>query len=353
MADSIKDSIKLLSVRPAKPISTITRNLPIIKDGSSREETMARFAKERPAQVSNESLINSAVDAYMGYVLTLSANFLKGLTFPRSELFKHVTCPNIKLGSVGLPFFTGQMADYVITQILPLENVYKKGLIDLEYQLAFNKAAQEAMQERFQVLAESIQQSYKKCWAKTKEDKKTVYAPVLTQEAAEKFLILRSNLRSFLNLNSGASSYEEMMQALKGLGATNNLYITATGFSNNTEQLVKALVWIISAYADWFDIDVVEQADVHSAVFMLIPFPDVEPEVIGDIMKGESLDEAQKDLFLNNLYRVFISNNLYINDVSLQKTADFILGLKTRHNELYKKVLNFANMYLPLDIKDE
>jgi hypothetical protein len=304
------------------------------------------------AEVNFIKLVDAAVNTYMSNVLAISANFLKGLTYPRSDIFKRVDCPNINAGIVNLPVFTGEMAEYVITQILPLESIYKKGLIDDKYQLAFDRTAKQELQQRFDTLTQSIKYYFKSCWKKEQEsqEKKKPLIPVLTSEAAEKFLILQSNLRSYLKLQKDSvKTYEDMMKSLQELSLNNNLYITGSGFASSAEKLVKVLIWVISAYTDWFAIDIVEPSDIHAAVSVILPFNEVNAEIIGDIMKGEGLDKQQKEQFLNTLYRTFIGQNLYITEVALQKCANFVLGLKARHQDLLSKALNFASYYVPIE----
>ncbi len=304
-----------------------------------------------------QKFIDAALDNYLQIMLSVSANFLQGLVYPRSSKYIQVNCDNIRGhsadgGSLQPPFLTSEMANYVINQILPLQGIYSKGAIRESYGTAFDPSKNRQIKEKFDSLLADMKRAYEKCWPKNHmssfviDEKvlkdgtvKPIYSfNMIEDKAIDNMLKAIESLRKELyNKRSLINSLDDAQNIIKEFANHNRLNINSSRFLHDTMQIVNACIWILSAFSDWFDVQTIEPADVLAMAHILVPFTDVTQEKFNSLFKQSPSVEDMDDI-----YKIIINQDLYISEPALKTLTSFITAVR-EDSALKQKVLALAS----------
>ena len=304
-----------------------------------------------------KKFIDAALDKYQEIMLSISANFLQGLVYPRSSKYIQVNCDNIRGhsadgGALQPPYLTGEMANYVINQILPLQTIYSKGAIRESYGSAFDPTKNKQIKEKFDSLVAAMKHAYEKCWPKKHmssfqiDEKvlkdgtiKAIYSfHMIEDKAIDNMLKAIEALRKELyNKRTLIQSVDDAQNIIKELANHNRLNINSTRFFHDSQQLLNACIWILSAFSDWFDVDTIEPADVLAMAHILVPFTDVSQQKFNSLLKQTPSQEDMDDI-----YKIIIKQDLYISEPALKTLTSFITAVR-EDEPLKQKVLALAS----------
>ena len=179
---------------------------------------------------------------------------------------------------------------------------------------------------------------------------------VLSTNAAENLLKCREVLRTFWTIQPVAKQSQEYLRKLQDLNVTNGVIVSGMCALRHThyEALIRALVWGVSAYTDWLQTEIVTVSDVQAAVEMLTQHSRLSEDQTFDMWNEKSLissfpADVQTKL-LQELYDVFITNDLYVSEMVLKKVAIFITNvLHIQHEDVLQALLYQAKYWVKLE----
>lgn len=302
-----------------------------------------------PAQEAASSSLE-AIDVYMKMFLRFAALFLQGLTMPRSQQFMSVSClrdltstkPPTVLGATSKVLLTELIVDYLVTQVFPLEQVYESSQIagtSIRYVEAdvmyFNEFASEL--------------PFAKCQPKVVD--------LVTPGGQKSLHRLHSCLISYLSTQTnllGVTSKENVLNRLSKLSRIHQPNVSGLKALLNSSypELVKIIVWYASAFADWFQIDFIEPADVLAVANLLVcnvifplhvdKFVQSREGFIVDLVNNKEYAKQQSpekiEEIYDELYQVFEDNDLYISEPALRNVILLIINI-LNNESLTAKVL--------------
>lgn len=315
-----------------------------------------------PASADNRNTkgMNVIQTYFDNVVLATCVNFFKGCLTPRGEAsFNTITPENVKNRIIDPPFFSDVMAEYVLTEILPLKKIYKaEHMLDTVIaQQCNNDKLISSIQEQF---TKSIvyAKEFADVWPKDhpcayerldkKGNKKTsIY--MMSKQAAQKLCKAKLLLIEYLKLTKvNMEDTEEVTESILQFSSVNTLNISGQGLSSMKEKLVNGFMWICTAFTDWLQIEAVYPADVLASIRMMLPFEeDDDSNVILDAsipLKASSVtSESEKKYILEleeRIYSIYIKQDLYPSDEALALTIGF-LEYMSKHKDIAEKTLHY------------
>jgi hypothetical protein len=306
------------------------------------------------------SSLMEAVDDYMKMFLRFAALFLQGLTLPRSQHFMSVSClrdtastkqPHTFYG--GKVVLTELIVDYLVTQVFPLEQVYDSvQLVDtstfyIEGDVLY-----------FQEFAGQL--PFAQCQPNTKD--------LISPGGQKSIHRLRSSLVSYLTTQQnlhGITTKDNVLLRLRNLASLHQPVVgSMTSLVNsNFPELVKVMVWYLSAYADWFDVEFCEPADVAAACNLLLTniiFPlrienlvKTRESFVVDLLThkeyARQLDPAKVEEIYDELYVVLTNNDLYISEPALRNLTILVINV-LNNDTLVAKILQVGGYCVKLQL---
>jgi hypothetical protein len=301
------------------------------------------------------------IDTYISnVVIPTCVNFFKGLLLPRGEAsFKTINPDNVKHGIIEPPYFSDVMAEYVLTEILPLKKIYtaEHMLDNTITQECNNEQALSAIQEEF-----TSQIDYKKefaeVWPKdhacayeriTKKGTKMPDIYLMSKQAAQKICKAKLLLIAYLSLTKvDFNNSDEITNTILKFSSENSLNISGQGLSSSKEKLVDGFMWVCTAFTDWLQIEAVYPSDVLATVRMLMPF---EQDDGSDVILGATIpvksasvkNEKDKKYLMEleeRMYTIFTKQDLYPSDEALALTIGF-LEYMSKNKDVAEKVIQY------------
>lgn len=320
------------------------------------------------AKLDQQLGMNKAVDAYMKFFVKVAAMFMEGLAFQRSST-KTALAMDCSEGTI--PKLNDTMVDYIATQIFPLEGLYKeKSSVDVSTQPV----------QPYLVTFEAVMKQLPistQCGPKLYND-----------SAVESLKYVRFTVVDFLNNYVNLFDAKEipteqraysiwLLRLLTNLAHRNDPAVSGLKALTNPyyADLVRIFVWVISAYTDWLDIDVVEPADILAATYLVtanVKFPlgrqasqgtksvAISREAFISSMTSTS-NKANVMIMLKNnaslldnifeeIYEVCVANNLYISEPALRKLAFTIVNLLVE-DKVLQEIIQYNQFLTYIRIK--
>jgi len=301
--------------------------------------------------------INLAVETYFDtVVLSVCKNFFLGLIEQRGELnFYTVNMKNIKDRVISPPYFNEVMAEYVLTEILPLAAVLnQKRISQQSIETLYDGEQVTRIQEMFSE-ATGLRKAFLGVWPKlhhlrfdrtTKRGKTVSDIYLMSKPAAEKIhtakLLLSSHLHSILKGNISEGAIEDQIIALS---QNNTLNIAGQGLSDTKDKLLHSLMWVVSAFTDWLQVEAVFPADIIASVRMIAPFEGVDVlSLVVPIRPKDDVDEKEQSYLQaleDRIYNIFIQQDLYPSEQTLYMTLGFLVNV-SNDEVLTERIIRFG-----------
>lgn len=313
----------------------------------------------------NQNPLDKALNDWLNMSLHLAAKFYRGLMYPRSKLHTSFKCNQVSFESyddsnkqivANFPHVDEVMSDYILTQILPLQLIMSNTNTSVQSFQFNNTKTQQFLIDKFNTIVyptDSVVVNNEQCTQKQGQLKTQIISKnnTMSLKAAEHFLRAKEYLHSYLTSNKQLHTYIDYMNELLKLSAVNSLNIVANDLQNNYQyqQLVKAMVWLLTSIVDWLDTNVIEPSDVQILAEMLIPASlNIDANKISKILNQSHFEDqiTYKKLY-EVLYRVLYQNHLHAAQPALTKLTNLFMYIH-ENQSLLKPILNQAKFYTKL-----
>jgi len=280
--------------------------------------------------------LDKAVDSYVTLIMKISAAFLQSLALADARLVNSNVeviasdCKNIKSSLVGLPVLNMQMLDYVLTQILPLSTVLKFNLASKQYSTVFDTKLKQSFVKRFNDMIID-KKLLKDCFPPT-----TKTSDFIDSFAAEKLLQTRERIYGYLEAQDNLQTYEQYLGCLKALKVHNDLHLTNLDFTLPFMEFTKLGIWLLTAFADWFGVDVVDPNDVKGMLNIMLSY-----ELLDASMIYTEAYNANDTKLLHRINEAMEAAGLYMTQTALYKLAG-IYNFMGQNPRLMKSILSFG-----------
>jgi len=270
--------------------------------------------------MSGES-VDKSVETYMKLVLHVLASFFGSLANQTMRTATNeiqvATCENVSKKIVSTPIIDMNLLTFVLTQVLPLESILscasshepQKGL-EAKYKLVITQL----IEERAPHLRECLpNHSY-------------IDAQALTLLAQ-----CHQQVKEYM-LASGASEAGGL-HAMKELAAVeNNLSLYNIAFADTKlVEMTKLVVWILTAFSDWYGVEVVDANDVYGLVQLMLCFESPKDVLtFYGALSGSGTNNADFTKYAQTLQSILQNNELYLTEAALQKLTHLFMYLSTR-----------------------
>ena len=267
--------------------------------------------------------MDAVLDQYMNYMICIASKFLLGLCSSRPRTFVDPTI---------LPMLTPVMLDYIITQVFPLKVLYLEGQITPTYADVVKQENIDKMMVKFNAIHNKFMNI-----------KAASSASFITDQVAQNLLKIQDILKHYLQADSSLKTTEDFSRALRQLASHhNNLNISTSFKTESTNRLVSLIVWLLTAFTDWFGVKVIEVADVVAVASMFEI--GVEGVVDSDLFLQDMfmVTEANPQL-QTKLFDILFANELLIAEPALVTLTQLVDGLMRPHNtKLVQKILKLG-----------
>ncbi len=281
----------------------------------------------------NDVAMKQALDEYMKILVNFVVLFFEGLIFPRSYTMSPHACAD---GTNALsPKLNPLMVQFVVTQIFPLHHLDSAGINAESLQQMIDNTSVSIHNDLAKQL-KTINKSFDCAKDKTNIDVQVV--STLAQ--------VKANLAFLLSQQSFAQATKDSyLNFLKTLNKSNEIIFSDLKAltNSNYKPIVRSLVWLLTAYCDWYGVEIVEIADVQAAARLILPFEEISHKVIDFMLNTKPsnnlLHSPQKiKVMYEEIYTLLVKNNLFITEAALRRLVYFILNLMSQPLILTKAI---------------
>ena len=261
--------------------------------------------------------MNQAIDTYVNLVWKLTVNFFSSLIPTKT--------PDIT------PYLSEECLLFVMTQILPLQPILQS-----QTQLApVDDISIEANRVIIDTLRAKIvydHPMYKNV------DLSRLVDPAVLKKLAE----LREKLRVYVQQQIKEATREETMYLLKQLALKNNLFLTNLPFNQaGLNQLSVLIVWLLTAYADWYGVEMVDTQDVLGMMSMMMVYEDQK-----DVLRFFGSLHSTDVRFTKPIQTILNSVDIYISEPALAKLAGMYEYMSSSKNDAILKGILKTGEYI-------
>jgi len=297
-------------------------------------------------------------------VMTTCRQFFLGLLEPRgTHNFFDVSNDNIRKGIIRPPYFSDVMADYVLTQILPLEYIVKSEKLKDGF-LVQRMEDEEAITHIMNTFTDSLavlKAVYLEVWPKhhplmykriTKRGNEIFDIHLMQRSAAEKIYNAMLKLTNYFYYQFRPSrSIDDIPGDIVQLGKLNKFDVSkGEGLSEDKSKLVNALMWFVTGFTDWLEIEAGYPADIVAAARMIMPFKSDEeinyfcnPEKPNRKVQTEEQYRNMQELE-DRIYKIFIAQNIYPSDQALFMALGLIISVV--QDEEWNKISRYIDYFI-------
>ena len=258
------------------------------------------------------SKLNEAVDSYMNLVMKVTAAFYATCVLCASS------SGTTRTTSEGAPGVDSAMMQYILTQVFPLEQVLQEEDQQSQETNGLKELYEQKMKELIQLFVPTASQA----------------SPV-DNNALDKLVQTRHKLVAYLS-----SLSETTLEQLKMLAQSNDLFLLDLPFEPNLNKLTNIVMWVLTAFADWYGVEVVDTNDVFGCVQMLLSYEHPQ-DILKFYNQLEGGTDQQKEL-AGHLTVLMTQNNLYITEAALRKLTGLYSYVNT-HPKILQSMLRVGS----------
>lgn len=222
------------------------------------------------------STFDKVLEQLMSLVYKWIGLFYVGLLLPRKS-FQRVDCLSIADRSAPLPYLTDLIVDYVLTQLLPFSTIFDtQALVGAANDPASEQNVKEglnqaiiAIKKHFSCI-EVMQTTETNTHIKEFFQGNHFITPQAVHHIVQFGIQFKSYLRILLGENEQPDAYFNAVKNLAQRNILNTANLQALG-DPAYPQIVRAILWILTAYADWFNVKLIDIADVLATSSMILP----------------------------------------------------------------------------------